>query len=103
MSGADSALGATLFGNGYTTIMGAGAASQRARELWEAGVPDAQIGMGAIASGLIEMATEKYSIEYFTGHFLEGDITGFKDWATKTLIQGLNEGRFRRRWQKSGS
>lgn len=92
MSGADSALGATLFGNGYTTIMGAGAASQRARELWEAGVPDAQIGMGAIASGLIEMATEKYSIEYFTGHFLEGDITGFKDWATKTLIQGLNEG-----------
>lgn len=92
MSGADSALGATLFGNGYTTVMGSGAASQRARELWESGASDVQIGMGAIASGLIEMATEKYSVEYFTQNFLEGDIAGFKDWMTKTLIQGFNEG-----------
>lgn len=91
MSGADSALGAALFQNGYTAIMGAGTASQRARELWEAGASDAQIGMGAMASGLIEMATEKYSVEYFTKHFLEGDITGFKDWMIKTLIQGSNE------------
>lgn len=92
MSGADSALGATLFQNGYTAIMGAGTASQRARELWEAGASDAQIGMGAMASGLIEMATEKYSVEYFTKNFLKSDITGFKDWMAKTLIQGFNEG-----------
>ncbi|MDY4755262.1 MAG: hypothetical protein SO355_08015 [Candidatus Faecousia sp.] len=92
MSGADSALGATLFGNGYTTIMGSGAASQRARELWESGASDVQIGLGAIAAGAIEMATEKYSVEYFTQNFLEGDIAGFKDWLTKTLIQGFNEG-----------
>jgi len=92
MSGADSALGATLFQNGYTAIMGAGTASQRARELWEAGASDTQIGLGAMASGLIEVATEKYSVEYFTQHFLEGDIKGFRDWMTKTLIQGVNEG-----------
>ena len=92
MSGADSALGATLFGNGYTTIMGSGAASQRARELWESGASDVQIGLGAIAAGAIEMATEKYSVEYFTQNFIEGDIAGFKDWMTKTLIQGFNEG-----------
>ena len=92
MSGADSALGAALFGNGYTAIMGSGAASQRARELWESGASDVQIGLGAIAAGAIEMATEKYSVEYFTKNFLEGDIAGFKDWLTKTLIQGFNEG-----------
>lgn len=92
MSGADNALGATLFGNGYTWIMGSSAASQRAQELYEKGVSGAQIGLGAIASGLIEAATEKYSIEYFTSHFLEGNVTGFRDWAKKTLIQALNEG-----------
>lgn len=92
MSGADSALGATLFGNGYTWIMGSSAASQRAQELYEKGVSGAQIGLGAIASGLIEAATEKYSIEYFTSHFLEGNITDFWDWTKKTLIQALNEG-----------
>lgn len=92
MSGADSALGATLFGNGYTWIMGSSAASQRAQELYEKGASGTQIGLGAIASGLIEAATEKYSIEYFTSHFLEGNVTGFRDWAKKTLIQALNEG-----------
>lgn len=92
MSGADSALGATLFGNGYTWIMGSSAASQRAQELYEKGASGTQIGLGAIASGLIEAATEKYSVEYFTSQFLEGNVTGFRDWAKKTLIQALNEG-----------
>lgn len=92
MSGADSALGATLFGNGYTWIMGSSGASQRAQELYEKGASGTQIGLGAIASGLIEAATEKYSVEYFTSHFLEGNVTGFRDWAKKTLIQALNEG-----------
>ena len=92
MSGADSALGATLFGTGYTWIMGSSAASQRAQELYEKGASGTQIGLGAIASGLIEAATEKYSVEYFTSQFLEGNVTGFRDWAKKTLIQALNEG-----------
>ena len=92
MSAGDSTIGAMLLGNGYTALMGASAASQKARELYESGASDVQIGLGAVASGLIEMATEKYSIEYFTEHFLEGDITGFTDWAKKTLIQALNEG-----------
>lgn len=92
MSAGDSTIGAVLLGNGYTALMGASAASQKAKELYENGASDVQIGLGAVASGLIEMATEKYSIEYFTEHFLEGDITGFTDWAKKTLIQALNEG-----------
>lgn len=92
MAGADSALGATLFGNGYTWIMGSSAASQRAQELYEKGASGTQIGLGAIASGLIEEATEKYSVEYFTSQFLEGNVTGFRDWAKKTLIQSFNEG-----------
>ena len=92
MSAGDSTIGTVLLGNGYTALMGASAASQKAKELYESGASDVQIGLGAVASGLIEMATEKYSIEYFTAHFLEGDITGFTDWAKKTLIQALNEG-----------
>lgn len=91
MSALDSAMGATLFGNGYTAIMGASSASQRARELYEDGASGAQIALGALASGAIEMATEKYSIEYFTSNFLKGDIKGFADWMKKTLIQGATE------------
>lgn len=91
MSALDSALGAALFGNGYTAIMGASSASQRARELYEDGASGAQIALGALASGAIEMATEKYSIEYFTSNFLQGDIKGFADWMKKTLIQGATE------------
>lgn len=91
MSALDSAMGAALFGNGYTAIMGASSASQRARELYEDGASGAQIALGALASGAIEMATEKYSIEYFTSNFLKGDIKGFADWIKKTLIQGATE------------
>lgn len=91
MSALDSALGAALFGKGYTAIMGASSASQRARELYEDGASGAQIALGALASGAIEMATEKYSIEYFTSNFLKGDIKGFADWMKKTLIQGATE------------
>ena len=91
MSALDSAMGAALFGNGYTAIMGASSASQRARELYEDGASGAQIALGALASGAIEMATEKYSIEYFTSNFLKGDIKGFADWMKKTLIQGATE------------
>ena len=91
MSALDSALGAALFGKGYTAIMGASSASQRARELYEDGASGAQIALGALASGAIEMATEKYSIEYFTNNFLKGDIKGFADWMKKTLIQGATE------------
>ena len=92
MSAADSAVGALLFGTGYTWMMGSGAASQRAQELYEKGASDVEIGLGAVAAGLIEVATENYSIESFTEKFLEGNVTGFKDWLKKTLIQALNEG-----------
>lgn len=90
-SGTSSAVGAMIFNKGYTTVMGAGAASQRARELWENGASGKQIAIGAVASGLIEMATEKYSVEYFTENFLKGSIQGPKDWLVKTMIQGFNE------------
>lgn len=90
-SGTSSAVGAMIFNNGYTTVMGSSAASQRARELWENGASGKQIGIGAVASCLIEMATEKYSVESFTENFLKGNIQGPKDWLVKTMIQGFNE------------
>lgn len=92
MSGADSALGIYLMGSGYELTMGSGAASQRAKELYERGASDWQIGLGAAAAGAIEMATEHFSIEYFTNNFLKGNISGVKDWLRNTAILALNEG-----------
>ena len=92
MSAADSAAGAMLFGAGYTWMMGGGAASQRAQELYEKGASDVEIGIGAVGAGLIEVLTESYSIESFTEQFLKGNVTGIMDGLKKTLIQGLNEG-----------
>lgn len=91
MSGLDSALGAALLGNGYTVLMGAGAASERAKELYDAGASGKQIAAGAAASGVLEWLTEEYSIEQFTGKFLSGDRKTLAEWAKNTFIQGFNE------------
>ena len=91
-SGISSAIGAATFGKGYTAVMGAGAASQRARELYESGASDGQIAAGAIASGVIEAAFEDISLDKYMEQFVEGDITGVLDFLKKTGIQGFVEG-----------
>ena len=64
MSGADSIVGVATLGQGYTLAMGMGAASQKARELYESGARDSQIALGAVLSGSIEYFTEKVSLDF---------------------------------------
>lgn len=66
MSGADSFVGAyTLGGTGYGILMGMGAASSEARELYEKGASLGQIAAGGVLAGAAEMVFEKYSIDKF--------------------------------------
>lgn len=63
LSVAESALGAATFGKGFTAIMGMSSASQKAKELKDAGATEEQIVAGSVASGLTEAAFEKLSID----------------------------------------
>lgn len=64
MSAADSVLGAFTMGKAYTFAMGAGAASSRAKELYEQGAGNVQIARGAIASGVAEALFEYVSLDH---------------------------------------
>ena len=64
MSGADSVLGAKTMGKAFTFAMGAGAASSRAKELYEQGASNVQIARGAIASGVAEALFEYVSLDH---------------------------------------
>ena len=64
MSGADSIVGVATLGKGYSLTMAMGAASQKARELYESGASDSQIALGAVLSGSIEYFTEKVSLDF---------------------------------------
>ena len=63
MSIADTALGSRMFGKGFTVVMGMNSATQKAKELKEAGEDEETILKGAVASGLAEAAFEKLSID----------------------------------------
>lgn len=93
MSGLDSAIGGTLgMGMGYDVVMGMGAASQRARELYEQGASRGQIALGAVGSGVIEALFEHVSLEVFASNYLEKPTKGFWNFVGKTLIQAGVEG-----------
>lgn len=64
MSGADSAFGAGAFGQGYTALMGLGAASAEAEKLTRAGASEGQIIAGALTAGAAETVFEYASIEH---------------------------------------
>lgn len=108
MSGADSLLGAATMGAGYTITMGMGAATQKAKELYEAGASDGQIALGGLVSGAIEVVTEKLGYDTLSEKFwnqnktvkallasmlAEGgeEVTAdVLNMATDALIQGYN-------------
>ena len=101
MSGLDSAAGAMIFGQGkgipvgpftmhvggYTTVMGLGAAAQRAQELQLQGATDAQIALGSIGSGILEALFEDVSAEAFFENILENPATTAKEFAKKLATQ----------------
>lgn len=65
VSGVDSAVGIGLGGTTYGILMGMGAASSEAKELYEKGASMGQIAAGGILAGAAEMVFEKYSIDKF--------------------------------------
>lgn len=81
MSGADSFVGAKMFGRGYTVIMGMNAASTEAKDLFDKGATKEQIIMGASAAGAAEMIFEYVSLD----HFLKNMDTGTK--SVKQLLK----------------
>ena len=63
MSVADTAVGSQMFGKGFSVIMGLSSATQRAKELKEAGASETEVAVGAVASGAFEMVFEKLSLD----------------------------------------
>lgn len=86
MSGADSFVGAyALGGTGYGILMGTGAASSEAKELYEKGASMGQIAAGGILAGAAEMVFEKASIDHFVKM---GDTKSIKMFVINALKQG---------------
>lgn len=86
MSGADSFVGGKMFGRGYTVIMGMGAASSEAKDLYDKGATKEQIILGASAAGAAEMIFEYVSLD----HFLKNMDTGTtlkRQWLKQVLAQ----------------
>ena len=65
MSGADSLVGASMGGSAYGVLMGMGAASSTAKDMYEKGASMGQIAAGGILAGAAEMVFEKVSIDNF--------------------------------------
>lgn len=65
MSVGDTLVGGKSFGSAYTMLMGMSSAQQTAKDLTEAGATEEQIMKGSIASGLIEVVTEKVSFDHW--------------------------------------
>jgi len=84
MSGADSLAGAMLFGKAYTFLMGTSSAVTKARELYNSGASESQIVKGALASGIIEILTEKVSLDHF---LKQGTPQGFAQLMKNALAQ----------------
>ena len=85
MSGADSAVGALTLGKAYPVIMGMGAASSEAKELYERGASKEQIVAGSLLAGATEMLFEKFSVGYFLDDVLGKPAKNIGQWAVKTL------------------
>ena len=91
MSGADSLLGAATLGSGYTVAMGMGAASQKAKELYENGASRGQIALGSLASGAIEWITEKFSYDFIVDKLWNNPKSG-RALIKAVLASAANEG-----------
>ncbi len=63
MSAADSVGGALAFGKGYSVLMGMGAASSKAKELYERGATKGQVITGALLSGAAELVFESIGLD----------------------------------------
>lgn len=92
MSSADSALGATLGEVGYGALMGMGAASSKAKELYDQGASNGQIIAASLAAGAAENVFETLSMSLLLDRVVKYGAGGAKDFIKGVLLQGLGEG-----------
>ena len=85
MSGIDSAVGAAVMGQGYTVLMGMGAASSEAQKLYEQGASQEQIIAGGLLAGAAEAVFEKVSVGYFLDDVLGSPSMNPGQWFVKAL------------------
>lgn len=85
-SGADSFVGASVFGPAYMALMVAGAASSGVKDLYERGASTEQIISGAAINGAAEYLGEKIPLDNFLK--MKGSTKGPMDLIVKTLLQG---------------
>lgn len=83
-SAIESVVGAGTLGRAYTVIMGMGAASTRAKELWEEGATDEQIVVGATMDGIAEALFEELSVEHLLS---DKTVSGVWGWIKERVIK----------------
>lgn len=92
MSIGDTAVGGATLGSSYTLLMGTSSAQQTAKDLKEAGATDEQIMRGSLASGLIEVVTEKVSFDnLIKAKSADSLLKIFKETAKQAGIEGSEE------------
>ena len=85
MSGADSMMGAGVFGSAYTALMGVSAAAQESQKLTRQGAAERKIIAGALTSGAAESFFEHFSIEHLINM---RDPSTLRQAIKNALIQG---------------
>ena len=88
MSGIDSVVGAATFRKAYPVIMGMGATSAKAKQLYEQGASSRQIAAASVFAGVTEMVFEKISIGYFLDEFVNAPAKKWYQLLAKSVAQG---------------
>lgn len=92
MSVADSALGAKLFGKGYSVLMGTNAFNTSYKDLYERGASRDEILLGALTAGAAETVFEKISFENLLKPRGIKDIQAFaKAWLEQAGVEASEE------------
>lgn len=92
MSVGDTLVGGKGLGSAYTALMGLSSSQQTAKELMESGASEEQIMRGSFASGLIEMATEKFSFDHWVkAKNADSFLKVIKETAKQAGIEGSEE------------
>lgn len=91
MTGVDSVTGAVSLGPLYFSTMGMGAATSKAREMYEQGASAGEIVGVSVAAGVFEMLFEKISLDKFTDEIIGKPTKTVADIIKKTLVQGGTE------------
>ncbi|MDE6876025.1 MAG: hypothetical protein K2P87_16460 [Lachnospiraceae bacterium] len=84
LSMVESAVGAATFGKSFTLVMGMSAASQKMKELKDAGAAENEVILGSAAAGIAEALFEKVSLDNL---LTPKSADSFRSWVKETAKQ----------------